>query len=88
MLYWNSYLYIFFTGTNKNYTLHSEISDILLLDISRNDEYVWTNVFNADPQKPSSPPPPMSTSSDFVKPIWCNIMLFSWSMIYLFVFFI
>ena len=82
MLYWNSYLYIFFTGTNKNYTLHSEISDILLLDISRNDEYVWTNVFNP------GPPPPMSTSSNFVKPIWCNIMLFSWSMIYLFVSFI
>ena len=87
MLYWNSYLYIFFTGTNKNYTLHSEISDILLLDISRNDEYVWTNVFTRT--TPSSLPPQVSTSSsNFVKPIWCNIMLFGWSMIYLFVSFI
>ncbi|RGB41045.1 hypothetical protein C1646_752566 [Rhizophagus diaphanus] len=35
-------------------------SDILLLDISNNEEYVWTTSFN--PSVPKSSPPPSSTS--------------------------
>ncbi|CAB4394376.1 unnamed protein product [Rhizophagus irregularis] len=34
-------------------------SDILLLDISNNEEYIWTTIF--DPKMPSPPPPPPST---------------------------
>ncbi|PKC63567.1 hypothetical protein RhiirA1_519059 [Rhizophagus irregularis] len=34
-------------------------SDILLLDISNNDEYIWTTIF--DPKMPSPPPSPPST---------------------------
>ncbi len=36
-------------------------SDILLLDISNNDEYIWTNVF--DPTPPTSKPSMLSTIS-------------------------
>ncbi|CAB5362582.1 unnamed protein product [Rhizophagus irregularis] len=34
-------------------------SDILLLDISNNEEYIWTTIF--DPKMPSPPPPSPST---------------------------
>ncbi|PKY49670.1 galactose oxidase, partial [Rhizophagus irregularis] len=34
-------------------------SDILLLDISNNEEYIWTTIF--DPKMPSPPPPPPPT---------------------------
>jgi hypothetical protein len=38
-------------------------SDILLLDISNKDEYIWTNSFEPSPPPPPPPPPPPSSSS-------------------------
>src|ERR1041384_735696 len=35
--------------------------DILLLDISNNDEYIWTTTFEPSPPPVSSSPPPLST---------------------------
>ncbi|PKY56874.1 hypothetical protein RhiirA4_508411 [Rhizophagus irregularis] len=41
-------------------------SDILLLDISNNDEYIWTTTF--DPKMPSPPPSPSPSSSPSPSP--------------------
>ena len=41
-------------------------SDILLLDISNNDEYIWTYTFDLSaptPSPPPTPPPPSPTES-------------------------
>ncbi|GBC10142.1 hypothetical protein RclHR1_09380002 [Rhizophagus clarus] len=38
-------------------------SDILLLDISKVDDYVWTNEFYPPPSSPQPPPPPPPPSS-------------------------
>ena len=38
-------------------------SDILLLDISNNDEYKWTDIFDPSPPSPPSPPPSISPSA-------------------------
>src|SRR4051812_30708222 len=41
--------------------VQSSERDILLLDISNNDEYIWTNTFGLQP--PSSPQSPSTTTS-------------------------
>ena len=74
---------MFFIGENLNETLNNKIMDISLLDVSRPEEFVWTNVF-------TPPPPPQlpSHSFGFVRPIGCKVIPFSWIIIYLFVSFI
>ena len=77
---------MYFIGNNENLTLRGEINDISFLDISRPEEYVWTNVYT--PQPPPPPPPPITHSFGFVRPIGCNVILFSLVVVYLFVSFI
>src|SRR6266498_1553035 len=58
------YNYLNFIGIGYNTTFGMVDSDILLLDISNNDEYMWTNIFEPSiPKTISSTPSSTTTSS-------------------------
>ena len=80
------FLYYFLLGNNLDLRLHDKISDISFLDVSRPEEYVWTNVFT--PQPPHTLPPQPSKNFGSVRSIEYNGVLFSLVVVYVFVSFI